>query len=194
MTHTALAAATVLATLTTLAPAAHAEGEAPTASTTAPAGFHADVEVDPTAYALSGHSIHVGLGARHVRVDLGAFAMDLPHWAHGNDGYDASFSGYGLKLQVFPFAEQSGLFLGVDGGVARLLVKRTGTDLAVQQLQGSVGVHLGYRIGLPLGFYATPWIGVSRQLGTKDVTLAGADWHQAPVNVFPAVHLGYRFL
>ena len=191
MKPTVLAALSAVSLLLAAAPAS-ADAEGPVAP--APSGFHADVEIDPTAYALSGHSIHVGLGLRHVRLDLGAFAMDLPHWAHGNDGYDVAFSGYGAKLHVFPFAEQAGLFLGVDGGVSHVLVRRQGTDLAVRQTQGALGVHLGYRIGLPAGFYVTPWIGVSRQFGTKDLTLAGASFHQSPFNVFPAVHLGYRFL
>lgn len=188
--HKHLAAALSLVTLTILASSAGAEEATPPAPG---AAFHADVEVDPTAYALAGHSLHVGLGYRHARLDLGAFAMDLPSWAHGNEGYDVSFHGFGAKLQVFPFAEQRGLFLGVDGGVSRLLARRQGTDLASQQLQGSMGVHLGYRIALPADFYVTPWIGVSYQLGRKDVTLAGAAFHQSPLNVFPAVHLGYRF-
>lgn len=186
-----LAAALSLVTLTTLASSAAADE----GSTTTPGGsaFHADVEVDPTAYVLSGHSLHVGLGYRHVRLDLGAFAMALPAWAHGNDGYDASFNGFGAKLQVFPFAEQRGFFVGVDGGVSRLLARRQGTDLASEQLQGAVGVDLGYRISLPADFYVTPWIGVSYQFGRKDVTLAAAAWHQNALNVFPAVHLGYQF-
>lgn len=188
--HPHLAAALSLVTLTTLASSATADE----GSTTTPSpAFHADVEVDPTAYVLSGHSLHVGLGYRHVRLDLGAFAMALPAWAHGNDGYDASFDGFGVKLQVFPFAEQRGLFFGVDGGVSRLLARRQGTDLASQQLQGAVGVDLGYRISLPADFYVTPWIGLSYQLGRKDVTLAAAAWHQSALNVFPAVHLGYQF-
>lgn len=39
--------------------------------------FHADFEVDPTAYILDGYSLHAGIGWKRVRVDLGAFAMSL---------------------------------------------------------------------------------------------------------------------
>src|SRR5262245_36496062 len=60
-------------------PAAHAtDTPAPAPSRALDPRFHADVEIDPTAYVLGGYSLHVGLGWRRVRVDLGAFAMTLP--------------------------------------------------------------------------------------------------------------------
>src|SRR5882724_10999675 len=86
--------------------------------------FHADVEVDPTAYVLDGDSIHVGLGYRQFRLDLGVFALALPQFAHGDDGFDVSFGGFGAKLQWFPLAEQRGLVVGVDGGYTRVLARR----------------------------------------------------------------------
>src|SRR4051812_21013814 len=100
-----------------------------------PSPLHADVEIDPTAYVLSGNSIHVGIGTGRYRLDLGNFAMAMPQFVHGDDGFDVSFHGYGAKLQVFPFAEQRGWFVGVDGGVSRVLIQRQGSDLAVQQTQ-----------------------------------------------------------
>src|SRR3569833_1012883 len=39
--------------------------------------FHADVEIDPTAYALDGNSVHVGIGAGRIRAALGNFAERL---------------------------------------------------------------------------------------------------------------------
>jgi hypothetical protein len=155
--------------------------------------LHADAEVDPTAYALSGDSLHVGLGYRRFRLDLGAFALALPQWAHGDDGFDVSFEGFGAKLQYFPLAEQRGLFAGVDGGWVRLLAARQGTDLARRDDELQVGVHIGYRIALPDGFYATPWIGVSYAFSADEVALGGATYKPDRVTVFPAVHLGWRF-
>jgi hypothetical protein len=159
----------------------------------APPALHVDAEIDPTAYALSGNSIHVGIGYRRFRLDLGNFAIAIPAWLHGNDGFDASFDGYGAKLQVFPFDEQRGLFAGIDGGWSRVWIQRKGTDLAVRQQQLSAGVHLGYRIAVIDRFYVTPWIGVSYQPGARDVVLAEATFEAMPISVFPAVHLGYRF-
>jgi hypothetical protein len=55
------------------------------------------------------------------------------------------------------------------------------------------GVHVGYRIALPAHFYVTPWIGVSYAWSAADVTLGGMTYEPARINVFPAVHVGYRF-
>jgi hypothetical protein len=174
------------AVLATLALAA-----APVAA--APAALHADAEIDPTAYALAGNSIHVGVGAGHLRVDLGNFAMALPAFAHADDGFDVSFYGYGAKLQYFGRASQRGWFAGVDAGVLRVLARRQGTELTATQLQIGVGVHAGYRISLPAGFYATPWLGVGYDLGADPITLGGGTYKPSKISVFPAIHFGYAF-
>jgi hypothetical protein len=163
------------------------------ASPAAASPFHADAEVDPTAYALSGNSIHVGLGYDRFRLDLGNFALAVPRWVTGNDDYNVSFDGYGIKLQMFPLAEQRGLVVGVDAAYARVLAERRGTEMAVRDGQVQVGVDVGYRIPIAHGFYATPWLGVSHAFSTRDVTLAGATFHPMSLVVFPAIHLGYSF-
>ncbi|MFO0658259.1 MAG: hypothetical protein U0165_00270 [Polyangiaceae bacterium] len=73
--------------VTTPATAAPTATEPSSTDTTAPARtseFHADFEVDPTAYVLDGYSLHVGLGQGRFRLDLGAFAMKVPGAIHGN--------------------------------------------------------------------------------------------------------------
>lgn len=152
-----------------------------------------DAELDPTAYVLDGHSVHVGVGAGHLRVDLGAFAMTLPAVIHGQDGFTAAFDGFGAKLQYFVRGDRTGAFAGIDAGVLRLDVGRDGTDLAARDRQVQAGVHLGYRFALPAQLYVTPWLGVGYAFGADDVTLAGATFEATRVNVFPAVHVGYRF-
>lgn len=177
-----LALLTAAATTLALAPAALASP------------FHADAEVDPTAYALSGNSIHVGVGAGRVRVDLGNFAMRIPNAIHGHDGFDVSFDGYGAKLQVFRWSDaQRGAFAGVDAGVLRVLAARQGTDLAARQTQLGVGIHVGYRFAITEHVYATPWLGVGYDFGARDVTLANATYKASTWSVFPAVHVGYQF-
>lgn len=166
---------------------AHAEPAAPQEA------FHADFEIDPTAYVLSGFSLHVGLGWRKFRLDLGNYAMALPQFLHGSDDFDASFSGYGAKLQWFPFAEQRGLFVGVDAGVTRARFDRKDSDLSARQVTLGAGAQVGYRLPLAAGFYATGWIGVSYGFGSEDVTLGGATFESNPITVFPAIHLGYQF-
>ena len=155
--------------------------------------FHADVEIDPTAYALDGNSVHVGIGAGRIRADLGSFAEHLPQFFHGHDGFDVSFDGFGVKLQAFLSEDQRGWFGGVDAGVLRVLAQRHGTDLADRQRQLGVGIHAGYRFELPDGFYVTPWLGLGYDFGTRDVTFQGATYHPSAIAVFPAVHVGFRF-
>lgn len=159
--------------------------------------FHIDAEVDPTAYVLSGFSGHLGLGLDRFRLDLGAYAMEIPQAIHGDDRFDVRFDGFGAKLHAFPFAKPGapqGLFFGVDSGVTRARVTNRAADESATQSTVSAGAHVGYRIALPLGFYATPWLGVGYAFGAHDVTLAGATFKANPVTIFPAIHLGYRFI
>lgn len=163
------------------------------ASTAAASPIHGDAEVDPTAYALSGYSIHVGISYEHLRLDLGNFAMALPQFVHGDDGFDVAFDGYGAKLQYFFRGDQTGLFAGVDAGVVRVRAKLQSSDLAADDTQVSAGVHGGYRLSLPAGFYATAWLGVGYAFSADDVMLGGKAYDASPLVVFPAIHLGYRF-
>jgi hypothetical protein len=187
---TSLVAAAVLAS--TAVPGA-ASAEAPAATTAAePSPFHADVEIDPTAYALSGYSLHVGLGWKRLRLDLGAFAMALPAIVQDNDDFDVSFDGFGAKLQYFGFGDQVGGFIGVDVAVARPLVERAGSDLAHRSTETSMGVNAGWRFDLVGDLYVTPWIGVGYSFDAEDVMLDGARYEAQRITVFPAVHVGYR--
>jgi hypothetical protein len=187
---TSLVAASVLASA---ALSGVAFAEAPAAATVDERSpFHADVEIDPTAYALSGYSLHVGLGWRRVRLDLGAFALALPSVVKDNDDFDVSFDGFGAKLQYFAVGEQVGGFIGVDMAVARPLVERVGSDLAHRNTETSVGVNAGWRFDLVGNLYVTPWIGVGYSFDAEDVMLDGARYEAQRVTVFPAVHVGYR--
>lgn len=175
------------------APTATTPASTPAVTLHGPRELHADAEIDPTAYALAGNSIHVGIGYRHLRLDLGNFAMALPAFAHADDGFDVSFTGYGAKLQYFGSAAQRGWFAGVDAGVIKVEARRQGTDLAGHQVQIGAGVHAGYRFALPGGFYATPWLGVGYNFNTSPITLGGSTYSPSKFTVFPAVHLGYQF-
>ncbi len=163
------------------------------ASTAAAAPDHADVEIDPTAYALSGNSIHVGIGFGHLRVDLGNFGLALPQFTHGDDGFDVRFDGFGAKLHYYLRTEQTGLFVGAGASLARVRVHLQGTDLGADDKQLGTGVEVGYRIALPGHFYVTPWLGVGYDFGADKVTLGGKTYDPNPVTIFPAIHLGYQF-
>ena len=195
MTTTKLLA--TLATLTAVRLGSYnAEADAPAQSgtvvTVAPR-LHVDVEVDPTAYVLNGYSLHVGLGWKRTRLDLGTFALTVPTAIQTNEAFDVSFAGFGAKLQYFPLAEQRRGFFGVDLNVGRQLVERVGTTMSSRDLQVAVGVNAGWRFQISKRFYATTWIGVSYGTKTKDVTLAGSTYETKRITVFPAIHLGYRF-
>jgi hypothetical protein len=173
---------------------ARADDSAMAASSIAASGrtFHADVEVDPTAYILDGFSLHAGLGWNAFRLDLGVFAMAVPRAVHGQDGFDQSFDGYGLKFQWFPFHKQSGLFTGVDAGMARSLITRRENQLAHRDRQASVGIHGGYRLEITGGLYATAWLGLGYAVGTEEVVLDDRTFKPNPWTVFPAIHIGYH--
>jgi len=185
MTNPTLSLATLLALVTT-STVALAEPASP--------ALRADVEVDPTAYVLDGYSVHAGIERGRWRLDLGAFALALPASIHGNDGFSASFDGFGAKLQYFVFAEGEGGFVGVDASMTRLLVQLDGSDDASRQRQVGVGVNLGWRFPITHGVYATPWLGLGRTVsGNGDGMLGGRTFTMTPWTVFPAVHVGRRF-
>ena len=163
----------------------------PTAATASP--VHADAEVDPTAYVLSGYSLHVGLGYERLRLDVGNFALAVPRAIHGNDAFDIGFDGFGAKLQWFPLAEQRRLVVGVDAGFAHVRVARRGTDLAVRDAQLQAGVDVGYRFAIARGVYVTPWLGLGHAFGARTVMLGGATYVPQRTLVFPAIHLGVAF-
>lgn len=170
-----------------------AQTEAVTQEASSRGGFHADAEIDPTAYLLKGFSLHVGLGWGRWRLDLGNFALAVPRFVHGNSDYDVSFDGYGAKLQYFLFAEQRGGFVGVDGGINKLYLERRGTDLAARQTQYGVGVNAGWRFHITSYLYATVWAGLSYVFNARDVTLADRTYDGKPWSPFAALHIGTRF-
>jgi hypothetical protein len=104
----------------------------------------------------------------------------------------ASFDGYGVKLQWFFLREQSGLFGGVDAGLARALVKRKGTQLAAKDRQVSLGINAGYRLDIVGGLYATAWLGLSYAFGAENAVLGDRTYDANPWTVFPAIHVGYH--
>jgi hypothetical protein len=158
-----------------------------------PTGLHVDVEVDPTAFVFDGHSLHLGLGRGRFRIDLGAFAMRVPHALDGNEGFTRSFSGFGAKLQYFLFDEARGGFVGLDAGVASSLIERDGTDMASNTTQVIAGVNVGWRWRITDRLYASTWISLDRNLNARDIVLDSSTYKASRWTVFPAIHLGYRF-
>ncbi|HLL24366.1 MAG TPA: hypothetical protein VK427_19680 [Kofleriaceae bacterium] len=153
--------------------------------------FHLDVEIDPTAYVLAGHSVHAGIGWRNVRVDVGTYGMELPAWLHGNEGWSVRFIGGGAKLQWFPWSDAPrGWYVDASVGVSRQTFENAGRDLTETVI--GVGAAAGYRFELPYRFYATPWVGLNYDLGTGDVVIAGETFERSVIFPFAAVHVGFE--
>lgn len=159
---------------------------------TAAATIVLDVEVDPLAYALGGYSVHAGLARGRLRLDLGAFALDMPEFAHGNDGLSAAFHGVGIKLDVFARTDQSGPFIGVEASWARSTVEHDASGAIAVDSDLRLGVRGGYRFMLSQRWYAVPWIGVSRAQDAGDIAVGDTMFHSPRWFVFPALHVGYR--
>lgn len=151
-----------------------------------------DVEIDPAAYVMSGYSVHVGAGRDRARLELGLYAMELPAWFHGQDGWDVSFRGGGFKVQYFLLQDQRGVFVDVGAGVSRRALVRHETGTRDDVTVKSVSASAGYRVELRYGFYAAPWVGVSYDVDRTEATLDGETFEMSRVSPFAAVHVGYR--
>ena len=157
------------------------------------ADLRVDVEVDPLAYALQGHSVHVGVGTGRFRFDLGAFGLELPAWAKSNTAFDAGFAGFGAKAHAHWYEDGTGPFAGVGLGAVRTVVQHRASGIAARDASLGVGVEVGWLVPLVAGLYVKPWVGVSRTLGAEDVEVDGERFEAVRWQVFPTVHLGYVF-
>lgn len=152
-----------------------------------------EVEVDPFAYALNGYSLHVARVIGSTRLNVGVFGADLPRAFHGNDGWSVSMRGAGVKWD-YVGRDPDGLFVGLDGGYMRNRYTRDALGRAAERGVVGLGVRGGYR--LPIGrsgLYLAPWVGVSYNFGGDEVELEGERFDRKPVEVFPTVHIGWRF-
>lgn len=192
MTHSiAISTAFAIAIAIASAGIAHADEADGTSTIPSRSGLAWDIEVDPIAYALDGHSFHIGIGWDHLRLDLGAFGLGLPEAVHGNEGFEASFRGFGAKLDVFPWASQRGAFFGVQAGVATITVRDMATSLSADDTTIDFSLRAGYRFELGSRFFVSPWIGVGYAKG-EDIDVGDATWEHNPLVIFPTIHVGYR--
>lgn len=157
------------------------------------AAAQVEVEVDPFAYALNGFSLHVAKVFGSVRVNVGTFGIDVPRWLHGNDGWNETMRGAGVKFDYLG-SRLDGFFAGVDGGYMRNRYELAAhDDREVRDVVG-IGVRGGYR--LPVGgsgLYVVPWVGLSYYFNGDDVNISGEAFERGSVGIFPTVHLGWRF-
>jgi len=164
-----------------------------TFASAAPLRAQVEVEVDPIAYALNGFSLHLAKVIGPTRLNVGTFGIDVPSVYHGNDGWDSSMRGAGVKWD-YVGASADGFFAGVDGGYMRTRYS-LGSELprVTRDIIG-VGMRAGYRLPVGLGgLYVAPWLGVSYQFDGDEVSIGESRFDRSPIAVFPTVHVGWRF-
>ncbi|MEM1115260.1 MAG: hypothetical protein AAF845_03760 [Bacteroidota bacterium] len=87
-----------------------------------------------------------------------------------------------------------GPFVGVDLGYQRERYTLEATGAKEERTLLGIGGRAGYRYFLAeTGAYVAPWVSVSYRPSAGDVGSGGETFEQAPVQVFPTVHVGYRF-
>lgn len=150
-----------------------------------------DAEIDPLAYILSGHSVHVGLWLGHVRVDLGAFGLDVPKAFHQQDGFEQRFDGFGAKVDYVFGRDRFGGFVGLEASLNGVTVTSTQTKQVQRERVVQAGVRAGWRFELYKGLYIAPWIGLGRQLGPDSIAFGASTFKMNPWTIFPTIHIGY---
>lgn len=163
------------------------------AALSTPAAAQVEVEVDPIAYALRGYSVHVAKVLGRTRVDAGVFGLEVPTAFHGNDGWNSSMRGVGMKWD-YVGASSDGFFAGLDGGYARGAYTFDATGTTEKRDIIGLGVRGGYRYSIGRrGLFISPWASVSYNLDGDDVRVGSATFKRRKIELFPTVHLGWRF-
>lgn len=149
------------------------------------------VEADPFAYMLKGYSLHIGKAFGPLRAQGGVFGIDVPEGMRRNTAYDVRMDGIGFKLDYIGRSED-GWFAGTDLNRAALRYRYNGSEENHNAVQ--LGVRGGYRKRFGQRMFATPWIGLSRELTTPaDITFAGERYEERTWTPFATLHLGMVF-
>jgi hypothetical protein len=151
-----------------------------------------ELEADPIAFGLSGYSAHVGYRVDWLRVDIGAFAADVPEAFHGNQGWTAHTNGIGAKFDLL--SPTRGPFAGLEANYVRTHYTLTSTGESTTRTGVAAGVRIGYRF--PIGqsrLYIAPWLGVDYAFGPLGAGIAGQSFEEHRISLFPTVHIGWRF-
>ena len=152
-----------------------------------------EVEADPIAYVLNGYSGHLAYVFDPARVSVGVFGVDVPQFFHGNEGWDLRSRGATVKVDYL-ISKLKGLFVGIDTGYQRSEYTLESAEETEDQDLFGAGVRTGYRYFFrDTGFYVVPWVSVSYQFNAEDIVINGERFEQGQVQVFPTLHLGWRF-
>lgn len=163
------------------------------ASMSTRAAAQVEVEVDPIAYALRWYSVHVAKVLGRTRLDAGAFGLQVPSSLHGNDGWTSSMRGVGIKWDYIG-GSSDGFFAGLDGGYARGAYKLDAAGVTERRGIIGLGVRGGYRYTFGQSrVFVSPWASVSYNINGDDVRVGSATFKRNTIELFPTVHLGWRF-
>jgi hypothetical protein len=158
-----------------------------------------EIEVDPIAYALDGHSLHVIYHTGRWRFDAGSYGIKVPEGLQANKGYRLRNEGFGVKANYL-LQGLNGFYTGIGIGYSDLeaTFKETGEKKKGNSI--GAGVNVGYRVfinkekeGNRKGLYLTPWVGINYNFYPKEIEFSNREYKQEAVEFFPTVHIGYRF-
>jgi hypothetical protein len=157
------------------------------------AAAQVEVEADPLAYAAGGFSLHVAKVLGPTRLNVGVFGADIPRWVHGNDGWDSTMRGVGLKWDYIR-AGSDGFFVGLEGGYMWMEYTRLSEGEGAKRDVVGLGMRAGYRFPLgERGLYIAPWAGVGYNFDGDAVVVGGEEFGRSRVMFFPTIHIGWRF-
>lgn len=150
------------------------------------------LEVDPLAYVMKGHSVHLLYQSQSgFVVDAGAFGLELPEAFEPNDGFRTKFNGYGLKFYYIG-PKQAGFYLGAQVGRSKYTVTQENGGSEQKAWITSAGPLIGYRFRWgPL--YFSPWIGYDFVFDPPELDFGSDKYKFKETNVFPTIHLGIQF-
>jgi hypothetical protein len=161
------------------------------------------IELDPLPFALGGYGGQIGYRAAGLpgwRFALASFALDVPDLVtqldDANDGFHLRVRpSVAVYVLHYPSRSRGGLALGGAARYLRLDYSHDDVSGARARLgELSIEAIAGFKWHpWRAGFYAQPWLGISRALAsTDDATIGERDYEQLPVQLFATVNLGWE--
>ncbi|MCH8542155.1 MAG: hypothetical protein LAT61_01170 [Alcanivorax sp.] len=159
------------------------------------ASAHFEMEADPFAYLVNGHSIHAAylFEGGHWRMQLGSFSADVPRWLHGNDRFEVDVSGVTFKVDYYTSGQGRGWFFGGDVDRTRARYRLRSSGEKASDVMAGFGPRAGYRFQMNENLFISPWISVRYLFNVDDIEISGQRYDQDRISIFPTVHIGWRF-
>lgn len=163
------------------------------------AQIHLEVETDPLAWALNGGSIHTAAAWGKQRVQIGYAFLPIPDAIQTFEEVEESFRTISTKWDYFfsKRGSEAGFFVGITADLL-FYQYESANDLLKENIP-NIGGRIGYKFDLfpnrniLSGLYLTPWVGLSYLARQDAIELGGQSYSFSKQQVFPTIHLGYRF-